>query len=121
VFVSAGVSVVVSGAALFNTETPPLNAGIDIINAESIKITAAAIVTLDKTVAVPRGPKALLLTLLVNRAPASVFPGCSRTAATSTTHDRKNNVYKTYNKVLNHLSCRHCPGRCPMLPVINYL
>jgi hypothetical protein len=101
--VSAGTSVVVSAPAAFKTETPPLNTGIEIINAESMKITAAAIVNFDSTVAVPRGPNALLLTLLVNNAPASVLPGCSNTAATSTIHDRKNNVYKTYNKVLNHL------------------
>jgi hypothetical protein len=98
--VLAGVvfSVAVSGAALFSTETPPLNAGIEIIRADIIKTTAAAIVILERTVAVPRGPKALLFTLLVNRAPASVLPGCSKTAPTSTMQERKNNVYRTYNK-----------------------
>jgi hypothetical protein len=74
VFVSAGASAGVS-AAVLSTDTPPLNAGIDIINADIINMTAAAIVTLESTVAVPRGPKALLLTLLVNNAPASVLPG----------------------------------------------
>jgi len=74
VFVSAGASDVVS-LALLSTETPPLNAGSEIINAVSIKVTAAAMVIFDRTVAVPRGPKALLFTLLVKSAPASVLPG----------------------------------------------
>ena len=60
---------------LDKTETPPFNAGIESIKAESIKTVAAMIVVFDKTVAVPREPKALLEMLLVNNAPASVFPG----------------------------------------------
>jgi hypothetical protein len=80
-----------------------LNAGIEIINADSMNKTAATIVIFDKTVAVPRGPNALLFTLLVNSAPASVFPGCSKTAPTRKMHETKNIVYKTYNKALNHL------------------
>jgi hypothetical protein len=89
--VSAGASAGVSGAEL-KTETPPLNAGIDIKSAETMNTTAAAIVIFESTVAVPRGPNALLFTLLVNRAPASVLPGCKRTAPTSKMHDRKNKV-----------------------------
>jgi len=95
---SAGVS-----AAVFKTETPPLNAGNEIIKADIIKTTAATIVIFERTVAVPRGPNALLETLLVNKAPASVLPGCSKTAPTRTMHETKNNVYKTYIKVLNRL------------------
>lgn len=79
---------------LERTETLPFKAGIAKNSAESINVDAATIVTLDKTVAVPRGLKAELETLLVNRAPASVFPGCSKTAATRTMHERKNIPYK---------------------------
>lgn len=68
-----------------------------------MNITAAAIVNLDKTEAVPRGPNAALETLLVNKAPASVLPGCSNTAAISTMHETKNSVYKTYINSLTYL------------------
>ncbi len=67
---SAGVSAVVC-----RTETFPLNTGSEIISADIMKMVAATIVTFDKTDAVPRGPNAALDTLLVNNAPASVFPG----------------------------------------------
>jgi hypothetical protein len=82
------------------TEMLPLIAGIEINNAESIKTIAAAIVSFDNTEAVPRGPKAALETLLVNNAPASVLPGCRSTAATSTMHETKKIVYKTYSILL---------------------
>ncbi len=52
---AAGVSVEVSGFEV-RTETPPVRAGIESINAESIKSVAAMIVVFDKTVAVPRVP-----------------------------------------------------------------
>lgn len=90
-FVSAGAS-----TALDNTDVFPLRAGIDISSADSMKIVAAAIVIFDKTLAVPRGPKAALETLLVNNAPASVLPGWSNTAPTNTMQEVKNNAYKTY-------------------------
>lgn len=79
---------------LERTETLPFNAGIARNSADNINVDAATIVTLDRTVAVPRGLKAELETLLVNRAPASVLPGCSNTAATRTMHERKNIPYK---------------------------
>lgn len=88
-FVSAGAS-----GLLFKTEILPVKAGIARNKADNIKVVAAAIVTFDSTVAVPRGLKAELDTLLVNNAPASVFPGCSKTAATRTRHERKNIAYK---------------------------
>lgn len=78
VFVSAGTSAGAStgaSALLCNTETFPLRAGIEINRAETMKTAAATIVTFDKTEAVPRGEKAELETLLVNKAPASVLPG----------------------------------------------
>lgn len=90
---AAGASVVVSGL-LDRTEILPFNAGIASIKADNIKTVAATIVVFDKTVAVPREPKALLETLLVNKAPASVFPGCNKTEIINTIHERKNNPYK---------------------------
>ena len=76
------------------TEMLPVNAGIASSNADSMNVAAAVMVTFERTVAVPRGEKAELDTLLVNSAPASVLPGCSKTAATSTRHERKNIPYK---------------------------
>ena len=89
----AGASAGVSGL-LERTETLPVNAGIARNNAESIKVDAAMIVIFDRTVAVPRGARAELETLLVNNAPASVLPGCRRTDATRTIQDKKNIAYK---------------------------
>src|SRR5258706_3950498 len=87
---------VVTGASglLDKTEMLPVNAGIARNRADNINVVAATIVTLESTVAVPRGLNAELDTLLVNNAPASVLPGCSKTAATSTMHERKNIPYK---------------------------
>ncbi len=82
--VSAGAS-----GLLDRTEILPVNAGMARNRADSMNVVAAMIVTFDKTVAVPRGAKAELDTLLVKSAPASVFPGCSKTALTSTIHDVK--------------------------------
>jgi hypothetical protein len=72
---SAGAGSVDSSTVVLKTELPPVKAGIEIINAENIKTTAAAIVILARTEAVPRGPNAVFEILLVNKAPASVFPG----------------------------------------------
>ena len=91
--VSAGASAGASGFAL-KTDTLPVNAGIASKRADSINVVAAVIVTLERTVAVPRGANAELDTLLVNNAPASVLPGCKRTAAISVRHERKNIPYK---------------------------
>ena len=95
VFASVEVELSVGASGLlFKTDTFPVRAGIASSNADSINRDAAVIVTFDKTVAVPRGAKAELETLLVNSAPASVLPGCSKTAAISTRQERKNNPYK---------------------------
>ena len=90
---AAGASAGLSGL-LERTETFPVNAGIARNKAESINVEAAMIVIFDRTVAVPRGARAELETLLVNNAPASVFPGCRRTDATRTIQDKKNIAYK---------------------------
>ncbi len=91
--IATGASAGASGL-LESTETLPVNAGIASNRADSMKAEAATIVTFDKTVAVPRGASAELDTLLVNKAPASVLPGCNRTAATRTRQDKKKIPYK---------------------------
>jgi len=73
--VFAGASVVVVSGLLERTELSPVSAGIESIRAESIKTVAVTMVVFDKTVAVPRDPKALLDVLLVKSAPASDLPG----------------------------------------------
>lgn len=98
VLLSAGTTDSTSAGAsglLESTDTFPVKAGMEINNADSMKATAAPIVIFERTVAVPRGLKAVLETLLVKRAPASVFPGCSKTAATSTKQEIKKIAYKT--------------------------
>ncbi len=90
---AAGVGVASAGASSAmpeSTEASPLNAGIDIISAEIMNTIAAPMVNLPSTEAVPRGAKAVLETLLVNKAPASVLPGCSNTEPMSSTQEVKN-------------------------------
>ena len=91
---AAGAGVVSTAASSLpeSTETLPLSAGIDIISAVIIKTIAAPMVNFASTEAVPRGENALLETLLVKSAPASVFPGCSRTEPIRTIHEIKNNA-----------------------------
>ena len=74
--VGVGVGVA-STASSFpeSTETLPLSAGIEINRAESMKTIDAPMVNFASTEAVPRGANAVLDTLLVKSAPASVFPG----------------------------------------------
>jgi hypothetical protein len=74
------------------TDRPPVNAWLLSKKAESINVVAAAIVIFDKILSVPRGPKAVLETLLVNSAPASDFPGCKSTDAISVMQDKMNSV-----------------------------
>jgi hypothetical protein len=77
-----------------STECDPVIAGCESINAISMKETAAPIVTFARMLAVPRGPNAVLETLLLNIAPASDLPGCKSTATTSTTQARIKRPYK---------------------------
>ena len=79
-----------SSAVVSRTEDVPEIAGMASRSAETMKTDAATIVIFESIVAVPRGANALLETLLVNKAPALVFPGCSRTAETNTMHEMKN-------------------------------
>jgi hypothetical protein len=77
-----------------STERDPVIAGCESINAISMKATAAPIVILARMLAVPRGPNAVLETLLLNIAPASDLPGCKSTTTTSTTQARIKKPYK---------------------------
>jgi len=80
-----------SGTPDCNTELVPVIIGSESINANNMKAAAAPIVILDNNVWVPLGPKAVLETELEKSAPASAFPGCSRTVTTSTMHAKMNN------------------------------
>ena len=51
---------------------------------------AAPIVIFANKLAVPRGPKAVLESVLENNAPASALPGCSRITTTRMMHARIN-------------------------------
>lgn len=93
-FVFAGVSMAGASGFAERTDVFPVTAGIEISRADRKNAVAAAIVNFDKTVAVPRGPKAALEILLVKSAPASVLPGCSNTVATRTMQERKKIPYK---------------------------
>ena len=59
----------------------------------SIKAAAAPIVIFDRMLAVPRGPNAVLDTLLEKSSPAPDFPGCSKMTMTNTMQARINSVY----------------------------
>ena len=91
--VAAGVGVATgacSGTPDCKTELVPVIAGKDRIKANNMNPAAAPIVIFDNSVCVPRGPNAVLETELENSAPASAFPGWSRTVTTSTMHARIN-------------------------------
>jgi len=79
-----------SGTPDCNTELVPVIIGNESIKANSMKAAAAPIVIFDNNVCVPLGPNAVLDTELENSAPASDFPGWSRTVTTSTMHARIN-------------------------------
>jgi hypothetical protein len=89
------------------TDRGPVKPGNVNSNAINIKPIAAPIVILAKTFNVPRGPKAALLTVLVNSAPASALPGCNKTAAINITQARTNKIVKMIdNKTTNLLNQR---------------
>ncbi|MDX6303350.1 MAG: hypothetical protein QOI77_319 [Blastocatellia bacterium] len=91
---TAGVGVTngaCSGTPDCNTELVPVTIGNESINAKSMNDAAAPIVIFDNNVCVPLGPNAVLETELEKSAPASAFPGCSRTVTTRTMHARINN------------------------------
>ena len=92
---ACGVGVVSAGADCI-TDLGPVNDGNARINAISMKTAAAPMVTFESNDAVPRGPNAVLETLLLKSAPASDFPGCNRIAITRTMQAKMKNPYKTY-------------------------
>ena len=83
-----------SGTVDCKTECEPVITGSDNIKAMSMKDAAAPIVILLRMLAVPRGPNAVLETLLEKRSPAPDFPGCSKITTTKTTHARINRLYR---------------------------
>jgi hypothetical protein len=85
---------VASGVVDCNTDRDPVTPGNESINAISINAEAAPIVILARTLAVPRGPNAVLETLLENKSPALDLPGCNKIVTTSTTQASMNNVYR---------------------------
>jgi hypothetical protein len=89
----AGVGVA-SGAVDCKTEWLPVTAGSESISAMSIKAAAAPIVILERMLAVPLGPNAVLETLAENRSPAPDLPGCNRMTTTSTMQAKINSPYK---------------------------
>jgi hypothetical protein len=64
-----------SGAVDCKTEREPVTPGNESVNAISMKAAAAPMVTFDNILAVPRGPNAVLETLLEKRSPAPDLPG----------------------------------------------
>jgi len=64
-----------SGSVDCNTDCEPVSPGRDNMSAISMNAAAAPIVSLAKTLAVPRGPNAALERLLENRSPAPDLPG----------------------------------------------
>jgi hypothetical protein len=89
----AGVGVA-SGVVDCKTECEPVTAGSESIKAMSMKAAAAPIVIFDKMLAVPRGPNAVLETLLEKRSPAPDLPGCKSTTTTKTMQAKINRPYK---------------------------
>ena len=85
---------VASGAVDCKTEREPATPGSESISAKSMKPAAAPIVIFDRMLAVPRGPNAVLETLLENRSPAPDLPGCNSTTTTRMMHERINNPYR---------------------------
>jgi hypothetical protein len=92
---ATGAAVGVASASVdCKTEREPVTPGSESISAKSINPAAAPIVIFDRTLAVPRGPNAVLETLLENRSPALDLPGCKSTTTTRMTHERINKPYK---------------------------
>ncbi len=89
--VAAGVGTAsCSGTPDCKTDLVPVTIGRDSTKANNMKPMAAPIVIFDSSVCVPRGPNAVLDTELENSAPASAFPGCSKTVTTRMMHDKIN-------------------------------
>jgi hypothetical protein len=98
------------------TERWPVMAGNDSAIATSMKAAAAPMVTFASRDCVPRGPKAVLETLLEKSAPASALPGCKSTETIITMQAKTKSMYKT---VVNYLSSNSIG--CNLRSARNYL
>lgn len=83
-----------SGSADCSTDRWPVMAGSESMSARSMNAAHAPIVILLRMLCVPRGPKAVLETLLEKSAPALALPGCNNTVTTNTRQDKMNKPYK---------------------------
>ena len=90
--VGAGLGVAAGALSDCKTDREPVRIGKPSASAININATAAPIVIFANKLAVPRGPKAVLDSVLENNAPASALPGCSRITTTRITHAKTNNV-----------------------------
>jgi hypothetical protein len=90
-----GVGFCSSSETVCNTDRCPVTAGSESASATSMKRMAAPMVIFARRVCVPRGPNAVLDTLLEKSAPASALPGCRSTATMSTMHDKIKSMYRT--------------------------
>jgi hypothetical protein len=89
--VGAGVGVDTgagSSACDSNTDREPVRVGRPRVSAINMNAAAAPIVIFARRLAVPRGPNAVLETLLEKSAPASALPGCRRITTTRMKHDK---------------------------------
>ena len=68
--------------------------GSESISAMSMNAAAAPIVILERMLAVPLGPNAVLETLLEKRSPAPDLPGCNKMTTTSTMQAKIKRPYK---------------------------
>ena len=88
----AGVGVAAgAGGCDCNTDRDPVKTPKPSINAININAAAAPIVIFAIRLAVPRGPNAVLESVLEKSAPASALPGCSSITTIRITHERMNN------------------------------
>jgi len=81
-----GVDTGAGSASDSNTDREPVRFGRPSVNAINMNAAAAPIVIFARRLAVPRGPKAVLETLLEKSAPASALPGCRRITTTRMKH-----------------------------------
>ena len=90
-----GVGVGVATGALSppdNTDREPVRIGKPSASAININATAAPIVIFASRLAVPRGPNAVLESVLEKSAPASALPGCSNITTIKIRHAKTKSV-----------------------------
>ena len=90
-----GVGVGVATGALSapdNTDREPVRSGKPSASAINMNATAAPIVIFASRLAVPRGPNAVLESVLEKSAPASALPGCSNITTIKIRHAKTKSV-----------------------------